>query len=447
MRGRIEKLREVAGPICSLSGQRYRTRISELPQFTPIRGETMHPDTPRVSSAIPARLHYRILTAAIRLLLIGFLLPGVSVVSFAQVPAPSGALKVIVIAGEDAVNIIQQKTAVTPIVEIRDRNNLPVAGAVVTFTIQGGTGGAFGGASALTVTTNAAGQAAAAGFSPLTAGAVQINVQAAFQGQVAAATIVQTNVLTAAEAAAAAAGGTGSTSSGAGAGGATGGGGGLSGTAIAGIAAGVAGAGALVAVSGDDTPPNTAPTAALVTASPAVVLLGADPVVFAAQVSDAENDPVTYRWEFGDGNTSAEASPRYSYTAAGTFVVRLSVSDGQATTTASTTVDVRTLTGTWRSDTIASNFGPVQVTMFLTQNGTSVSGTVPVITGPTGSAGPGTLSGTVRSTSPRITMAWVLTNDGIQGRTTNHTVTLDPAADLNSLSGNFGGPQGTFRRQ
>ena len=32
---------------------------------------------------------------------------------------------------------IQQKTAVAPVVEMRDRNNLPVAGATVTFTIGG----------------------------------------------------------------------------------------------------------------------------------------------------------------------------------------------------------------------------------------------------------------------------------------------------------------------
>ena len=37
-----------------------------------------------------------------------------------------GGLKIVVISGEDAVNIIQQKTAVAPVVEVRDRNDLPV---------------------------------------------------------------------------------------------------------------------------------------------------------------------------------------------------------------------------------------------------------------------------------------------------------------------------------
>jgi len=65
----------------------------------------------------------------------------------AQQPAPAApsALRIVVIAGEDAINIIQQKTAVAPLVEVRDRNNLPVPGAVVTFTIEGGTNAAVAG--------------------------------------------------------------------------------------------------------------------------------------------------------------------------------------------------------------------------------------------------------------------------------------------------------------
>jgi hypothetical protein len=160
--------------------------------------------------------------------------------------AAQPALRVVVIEGEDAVNIIQQKTAVRPVVEIRDRNNLPVSGALVTFSIEGGKAATFGGASTLTVATNAAGQAAVTGLTPSAAGAFQIQVSAAFQGQVATATIAQTNVLTAAQAAAAAgangASGASGGSSAGGAGGAAGGaGGGLSATTIAVAGAAVAG--------------------------------------------------------------------------------------------------------------------------------------------------------------------------------------------------------------
>jgi hypothetical protein len=156
----------------------------------------------------------------------------------AQAPAPR-SLRIVVIEGEGAVNIIQQKTAVAPIVEVRDQNNLPVGGATVTFTIQGANTAVFaGGSPTLTVTTNAAGRAIAAAVNPLSSGSVQIQAAAAFQGQTAAATITQTNVLTASQAGSAAAGG-----------GASGGGGGLGGGAIAGISGGVAAAGAAAVLS------------------------------------------------------------------------------------------------------------------------------------------------------------------------------------------------------
>jgi hypothetical protein len=166
-----------------------------------------------------------------------------------QSPAAQG-LRIVVVQGEDAVNIIQQKTAVAPIVEIRDRNNLPVAGATVTFSI-GGQGASFGGLSTLTVTTNAAGQAAAVGFTPTAAGAIQINASALVQGQALTATITQTNVMTAAQAvgAAGATSGAGSGGGAAGGGGAAAGGGGISGTTIGIVGGAVAavGGGALIA--------------------------------------------------------------------------------------------------------------------------------------------------------------------------------------------------------
>ena len=162
-----------------------------------------------------------------------------------QSPAQS-PLRIVVLEGEGAVNIIQQKTAVCPLVEVRDRKNVPVAGATVTFTSSGGQPAAFaGGLQTLTVTTNAAGQAAAGGLNALSSGAFQIQVQAACQRQIAPAAISQTNVATAVAAAqagstVAGAGGTGGSTSGA-AGGAAGGGGGVSGTTLGIVGAAVAG--------------------------------------------------------------------------------------------------------------------------------------------------------------------------------------------------------------
>lgn len=146
-----------------------------------------------------------------------------------------------VLEGENAINIIQQKTAVAPVVEVRDRNDHPVAGAIVQFAIRSGRA-TFGGARSLSVTTNAVGRAVAAGFAPTGTGALQIAATATFQGQTAAAvTIAQTTVQTAVQAAAATSATTatasGSASAGAGTAGAAGAGAGA-------VSAGAAGAGA-----------------------------------------------------------------------------------------------------------------------------------------------------------------------------------------------------------
>jgi hypothetical protein len=191
---------------------------------------------------VPARL------SALVVVVFGFAIVTIA----AQQPAgPQVAgLKVVVIAGEDAVNIIQQKTAVAPIVEVRDRNDQPVAGAAVNFAIRSGRA-SFGGARMLSVTTDVVGRAVASGLTPTGSGAVQITASAAFQGQTAAVTIAQTNVLTAAQAAAigsssgAGTASAGGASSAAGAGSA-GGGGGVSGLTMGVIAGGV-GAGVLAA--------------------------------------------------------------------------------------------------------------------------------------------------------------------------------------------------------
>jgi hypothetical protein len=116
-----------------------------------------------------------------------------------------GALRIVVLDGEDSVNIVQRKTAVRPVVEVRDRNDLPVAGATVQFTVAAvGRGGAttasFASGQTVTVTTNMVGQAFGPPMQALSPGAVQINVQATYQSQVAQAVMRQTNYATVADA-------------------------------------------------------------------------------------------------------------------------------------------------------------------------------------------------------------------------------------------------------
>jgi hypothetical protein len=159
-----------------------------------------------------------------------------------QISAQNAGLRIVVVEGEDAVNVIQQKSAVAPVIEVRDRNDQPVSGAVVRFAISKGRA-SFSGARALTVTTNTAGRAIATGLTPSGSGALQISAAATFQGQTAVATIAQTNVMTAAAAGAGSAGAGGGASA---AGGAAGGGGGLSATTV-GIVGGAVAGGAIAA--------------------------------------------------------------------------------------------------------------------------------------------------------------------------------------------------------
>ena len=58
--------------------------------------------------------------------------------------------------------------------------------------------------------------------------------------------------------------------------------------------------------------------------------------------SDADNDTLTYRWDFGDGTTGGGATPTHVYAKNGRFTVRLIVNDGDVDSAAyQTTVDVR----------------------------------------------------------------------------------------------------------
>ncbi len=160
-----------------------------------------------------------------------------SAVLLAQEPAQTvgSELKIVVLEGEDGVNIIKKKTAVRPVVEVRDKNNLPVAGVTIYFALPGsGPSAVFAnGTQSMTLVTDSAGRAAVAGMKPVGTGAFKIQVTASFHGQTASATISQTNYATAVAASSA-----GATTAGATAGGA----GGLGTGAIVGIIAGVAAA-------------------------------------------------------------------------------------------------------------------------------------------------------------------------------------------------------------
>ena len=125
----------------------------------------------------------------------------------ARLAAQDSDLKIVVLEGEDGVNILKKKTAVMPVVEVRDKNNLPVGGATVLFEMpQSGPSAVFAnGSRSLSVVTDNAGRATVTSMKPVGTGPFKIDVTASAPGHgTAKASINQSNALTAAAAGAAA---------------------------------------------------------------------------------------------------------------------------------------------------------------------------------------------------------------------------------------------------
>ena len=108
-------------------------------------------------------------------------------------------LRVVVVAGQGAKNLVQQIPP-DPLAVRVEENNRPVAGAAVTLTapMAGPTGQFANGAFITTATTDGDGVAVIQGFHPnATVGSYQIQVRAEFRGQTATTSIRQSNVTSA----------------------------------------------------------------------------------------------------------------------------------------------------------------------------------------------------------------------------------------------------------
>jgi hypothetical protein len=123
-------------------------------------------------------------------------------------PPDALSLQIVVLRGEDGVNIIKNKTAVMPVVEVRDKNKLPgvgvvgagIVGAVVYFELaddshaQFHTGSQY--ARSLSVVTDTSGRAAAPDMALRGKGLFNIRIRATYQGQTVTRTITQENFKT-----------------------------------------------------------------------------------------------------------------------------------------------------------------------------------------------------------------------------------------------------------
>lgn len=106
----------------------------------------------------------------------------------------TGSLKILVLQGQNAINSLTSKTALSPVVQVLDAVEQPVEGATVTFEVSPtGPGGSFWGAPIATVKTDLTGQATAV-FTPNdTPGSFSIKVTATLAEQTAQTRIRQTN--------------------------------------------------------------------------------------------------------------------------------------------------------------------------------------------------------------------------------------------------------------
>lgn len=170
---------------------------------------------------------------------------------------------------------------------------------------------------------------------------------------------------------------------------------------------------------------NSAPTVSSVSAAPTTAIQAATNVSFSAQGSDSDGDSLTYTWDFGDGGSGSGSTVSHVYNASGVFTVSVSVSDGKKSASGSTSVTVRSLSGTWRGT--LDNFFPT--TVVLTQNAAVLTGTYSDTI-----VGSGTLSaGSVSTAAPRV--RFTVTVPGF----TPFAFTGDVSADGNSISGTVNG--------
>jgi hypothetical protein len=84
-------------------------------------------------------------------------------------------------------------------------------------------------------------------------------------------------------------------------------------------------------------PPTNVPPVVTVSASPTtgVAPLG---VNFSNTASDADGYIASYNWNFGDGQTSTQPYPSHTYTSAGSYTARLTVTDNAGATASATLV-------------------------------------------------------------------------------------------------------------
>ena len=116
-------------------------------------------------------------------------------VAWAQGPQPQ-SIRILVLAGQDAINNVKPKTSTQPVVEVQDEAGSPIEGVEVVFTTPptGPSATFYGATRTTTITTDEQGRAAVSGMMPNTdLGLFEMQVRATHGALQAETVIAQTN--------------------------------------------------------------------------------------------------------------------------------------------------------------------------------------------------------------------------------------------------------------
>jgi hypothetical protein len=201
-----------------------------------------------------------------------------------------------------------------------------------------------------------------------------------------------------------------------------------------GVAAAILGI-VLIAGGGDDEPDDAAPTAGSIAISPAGLgIAGITNYSFTAQGStDPENAPLTYAWNFGDGATGSGATANHIFANGGNFSITLNVSDGTNSATATTTLTVADMNGTWVSIKGQPGTGGagVERRIRFEQSGANLGGTYRISVSP---GATGTVTG--RLSPPRQIEFETFLKDPVTGEQLGFEFFLgEIAADVTTFTG------------
>ena len=117
---------------------------------------------------------------------------------------------------------------------------------------------------------------------------------------------------------------------------------------------------------------NRAPIFASVSVSPAFGISQVTTFTMSATASDPDGDPLTYRWDFGDGQTATGQFFTKTYSGTGVAVVGVTATDSRNGSASETrTITVGSMSGHW----VGSIPGFTNLTLDFQQTGTVVTGT------------------------------------------------------------------------